>query len=860
MAEEIIIGKLIIDNSDLNAAMVSSKKAIVDLENEQKKLKKDTEGLSSANEEQLQSFIDNETELKKLKAEYAANQKSVLELTKAQNGLDDALQANIKTQNDAIANTNDLIKARRQIDATTTEGAKAIAEINAKIDENNRLMNASNSQLEQQKVNIGNYGDEFKNAASNLNPLNGGLEGFIVRADEAGGAGNLVTNSLGGMAQGFLGVAKAGLAFIATPVGAIVLALVVIFGAITNAMNRSEEATAKITKVFALFSGVINALLKAIVPLGEYFINYYVKTLEKVAEATDKAFQAISTGLKFLGFNDAAKSVDNFTGSVKDSIKVSQDLATAELQLEKSQRKARLTQLQYQKEAEKFRQIRDDENRSIAERIKANDDLGATLKRQLKDELAIAQTALKVANLRIKAEGSTKATLDTQADALTQIADIQERITGQESEQLANRVSLQKEAAEKVKKIQDEQKTRADKAFQERLKNAQNEIEILKLKAAASNLTTEQQLANAQKVFDLETALAKKSTSGSDQTKALLEARQNLSSSVLEITSKQIDKEIEQQNRIVAAQKATTAEIYDAQTQSAEDLATAQILRLDKKALSEKAYADEVVRINAAKNETLTTIQANFDEAEKANRLVAEANRKALDDVAFQIKLQDIQDRDATEQEVKRALLQANYANDLLLLQEQLEKEKSVYGLSKEQLIFLDDKYLKDKSLIKKRYDAETKKDDKILAAQKQAANVDMVQKGIGALQALFGESKALSVASALLNTYEGISAALKAPTIAQRIIGVTFATTTGFAAVKNILKTNKNSSSSGSTSSTPVATSGTGSFVNTSQTETIARVSERPTEQNTVVTPPVLVLETLAEVQNNAAIKINSN
>ena len=849
MAEEIIIGKLIIDNSDLNAAMVSSKKAIVDLEAEQKKLKKDTEGLSSANEEQLQSFIDNENELKKLKAEYAANQRSVLELTKAQNGLDNALQANIKTQNDAIANTNDLIKARRQIDATTTEGAKAIAEINAKIDENNRLMNSSNSQLEQQKVNIGNYGDEFKNAASNLNPLNGGLEGFIQRSGEAGGAGNLVANSLGGMAQGFLGVAKAGLAFIATPVGAFVLALVVVFGAITNAMNRSEEATAKITKVFALFSGVINALLKAIVPLGEYFINYYVKTLEKVAEATDKAFQAISSGLKFLGFNDAAKSVDDFTGSVKDSIKVSQDLAAAELQLEKSQRKARLTQLQYQKEAEKFRQIRDDENRTIAERIKANDDLGATLKRQLKDELAIAQTALKVANLRIKAEGSTKATLDAQADALTQIADIQERITGQESEQLANRVSLQKEAAEKVKKIQEDQKARADKAFQDSLKNAQNEIEILKLKAAASNLTTEQQLANAQKVFDLETALAKKSTSGSDQTKALLEARQNLSSSILEITAKQIDKEIEQQNRIVAAQKATTAEIYDAQTQSAEDLAKAQILRLDKKTLSEKAYADEVARINSAKNETLTAIQANFDEAETANRLVAEANRKALDEVAFQIKLQDIQDRNATENEIQAALLQANYDNELVLLNQSLANKE-----------ISEELYLQKKSLAEKKFRSDTVKNDKILAEQKKANNIGMAQDAIGALQALFEESKALSVASALLNTYEGISAALKAPTIAQRIIGVTFATATGFAAVKNILKTNKNSSSSGSTSSTPVATSGTGSFVNTAQTETIARVSERPTEQNTVVTPPVLILESLQEAQNNVAVKINSN
>ena len=124
----------------------------------------------------------------------------------------------------------------------------------------------------------------------------------------------------------------------------------------------------------------------------------------------------------------------------------------------------------------------------------------------------------------------------------------------------------------------------------------------------------------------------------------------------------------------------------------------------------------------------------------------------------------------------------------------------------------------------------------------------------------MFDESKALSAASALVNTYTAITVALKEPTLAQRIIGVTFATATGFAAVKNILKTNKDSSSSGSTSSTPVATSGTGSFVNTAQTETIARVSERPTEQNTVVTPPVLILESLQEAQNNVAIKINSN
>lgn len=855
MADEIVIGKLIIDNSDLNAAMVSSKKAILDLENEQKKLKKDTDNLSAANEEQLQSFINNENELKKLKAEYAANQKSVLELTKAQTGLDDALALTIKTQDDAIKNTADLTRARKQLDATTEEGARAIAAINQKIDENTNFLNANKSKTEQAAVITGNYRQAIFESAEALNPLNGGLQGFIARSGEAGGAGKLVTNSLGGMVKGFAGVAKAGLAFIATPIGAFITALVVIFGAIKNAMNRSEEATAKITKVFSAFSGIVNLLLKALVPLGEYFINYYVKALEKVAEASEAAMGAISSGLKFLGFDNAAKSVDNFTGSVKDSIKTSQDLADAELQLEKSQRKARLTQLQYQKEAEKFRQIRDDENRTIAERIKANDALGATLKRQLKDELAIAETALKVANLRIKAEGRTKANLDAQAEALTQIADIQERITGQESEQLTNRVSLQKEAADKIKQIREDQKARAEKATQDFVKNTQNEIDILKLRAAASKLSAEEQMANAERVFELETKIAKRSLSGSDQTKAILEARQNLSSATLAIAEEQINKDIEQQKRVVEANKATTVEIYDQQVQSAEDLATAQIALLDKKKLSEKDYADEVVRINAAKNEALTTIQNNFDEAEKVRQETARANQKALEDVAFEIRLQDIQDRNATEAEIQQALRDEQYAKE----QEDLNNSLANKEIS-EQL------YLQKKTLADKKYRSDTLKNDKILAQQKAAIENETINKSIGALQALFGESKALAVAAALVNTYQGITAELatKALTpyeIGLKVANVAFVAASGFAAVKNILKTNKGSSStSGSTSGSAPTTSGTANFVNTAQTETVARVSDTPVQQNTVVSPPVLVLETLQEVQNNVAIKVASN
>jgi hypothetical protein len=839
---EIIIGKLIVDNSELNDAMVSSKKAILDLENEQKKLKKETDSLSSANEEQLKTFIDNENELKKLKSEYSSNQKSVLALTKAQTGLDDSLRENVRTQDEAIANTKELIAARRQIDTTTLEGAQAIAEINAKIGENNDLIAANSSTLEQQKINVGNYSDSIREAANNLNPLNGGLLGFLSRAKDAGGAGNLVKDSLGGMAQGFLGAAKAGILFIATPIGLFLLSLAVVFTSVKAAMDRSEESTAKITKIFAVFGGVLNVFLKILSKLGDYWINSYVKILDRVADATDNALGGISKGLRLLGFKEAAKDLDTFVVSTKASIKGSQDLAAANLQLEKSQRKARLTQLQYQKEAEQFRQIRDDENKSIKERITANDQLGLTLKKQLKDELTIAQLALKVSNLRISQEGKTGAALDAQAEALTQIADIQERLTGQESEQLVNRVSLQKEAAAKAKEYSDQN-------------NAQSltRLEVLKLENEQRALSTEQRITEAERIFKTENDFAKKTLSGGDLQKKLIENRQTLSSSILAITEEQVSKELDAQKKGFEETKATTLELFNSQKQSAEDLAKAQTLLLNKKLLSEKDLAAETLVIENAKNESLAVINTNFAEAEKVRKENEAANTLALEAVAFEIRLQDIQDRDASEQEIKQALLSAQYDQELILLEKSLSDKVISQGVYDQKLL-----------LAGKKFDSQTKKNDQILNKQKRDETERTVAHGLNALGSLFEGSKAIAVASALFNTYQGITAELSTKAITPYEIGlkvanVAFVAAAGFAAVKNILKTDKSGGGGAASSSTPSTTSGTRSFVNTAQTETVARVSDTPQQQNTVVSPPILILETLQEATANLAVKITS-
>src|SRR5690606_38058404 len=198
-----------------------------------------------------------------------------------------------------------------------------------------------------------------------------------------------------------------------------------------------------------------NGLLKVLEPLGKFLIDGLVKGFELAEKAVYKGIEAIASGLALLGFDEQAASMRSFNSEIQEGARVSKELADAEAKLVVSQRESQKIQLEYQKDAEKLRQIRDNENLTIAERIQANEDLSTVLRQQLADEMAIAQQALVVANLRIQADGESKEALDGQAEALTRIADIQERLTGQESEQLVNRVSLQKEAADKAKEFAD---------------------------------------------------------------------------------------------------------------------------------------------------------------------------------------------------------------------------------------------------------------------------------------------------------------------------------------------------------------------------------------------------------------------
>ncbi|WP_339875190.1 hypothetical protein [Olleya marilimosa] len=493
MAEQINIAELKIDNSKLLSSLSATKKSIEELTKTQKTLKDNNDTTS-------ESFIKNEAALKTLKQEYNAQQKVLQATTKATSTLNSALDKEVKTLDGAKANNKELREIRNQLNSETAEGAKAIESLNAKVDENTKYIEENVDALENQKMQVGDYKTQIKEAYNELNPMNGGLAEFANKSKEAGGAGNLFKSAVGGVTTGIKSMTKAAIGFIATPVGAILAALVLAFTLVKNAMNRSEEATNKITRVFSAFGGIVSGLLGALEPLGTYLVDGIAKGFELAAAAAEGAMSIISSGLSLLGFDGAAESVDNFTENVKEAAKAGQALADAEAQLQKEQRKSEKIQLDYQKQAEKLRQIRDDETKSTAERQKANEDLGLLLKEQSKEEIRIARLALTVADLRIAKEGETTDALNARGEALTKIAEIEERITSQESEQLTNRNSIIKDGQAKAKEASDkriaqmeaelalleEQNRFAAKSEEEKIKQLQvyadKEVDILKAK------------------------------------------------------------------------------------------------------------------------------------------------------------------------------------------------------------------------------------------------------------------------------------------------------------------------------------------------------------------------------------------
>lgn len=136
---------------------------------------------------------------------------------------------------------------------------------------------------------------------------------------------------------------------------------------------------------------------------------------------------------------------------------------------------------QYDRQAEKLRQVRDEERNSISERMKANEDLKKVLNDQEKAMLAQADLQIQAAQLEYNKNKNTENQVAL-TEALANKQGVLAQIEGLRSEQLANDLALQREQDELNKARTESEITLAlerEKAQAEFISNEETKLQVL---------------------------------------------------------------------------------------------------------------------------------------------------------------------------------------------------------------------------------------------------------------------------------------------------------------------------------------------------------------------------------------------
>jgi hypothetical protein len=262
-----------------------------------------------------------------------------------------------------------------------------------------------------------------------------------------------------------------------------------------------------------------------------------------------------------------------------------------------------LLMLQYQREAELQRQIRDDVSLTIEERQAANKALGEILDEQSQEELKLANKRM---DLALMEQSINKASVDAQIEVINaqkEIADIRERITGQRSEQLTNENSLLQENIDKQRE--------------------KNEAEAEEAKIAA-----ERQLQIAQELADSRIALIQ-----NEELRRIAEIEANLERKLAEIVEEDTQaKELKENLRQIA-----DAEIIAVQQEGRDkELAILEEHAKKQKAIEDKAVADVKKAEEDKKKLRMDGLSAAGSILGAIDQLVAASGNNSKEAVALQ--------------------------------------------------------------------------------------------------------------------------------------------------------------------------------------------------------------------------------
>tara|TARA_R100000734_G_scaffold8200_1_gene6449 strand:+ start:249 stop:2024 length:1776 start_codon:yes stop_codon:yes gene_type:complete len=310
-------------------------------------------------------------------------------------------------------------------------------------------------------------------------------------------------------------------------------------------------------KVIGFFKGIFEDPIGAIKDFGNAILenlterfNSYLDTLGFVASAVKKVFSGDFAGalddIKSAGkeavdvltgvdgtVDKVAETLPKVTKAVTGFVKGAIDGAEAQVKLANAaelaaanQERLRITNL---KAAEEQRQIRDDISEDIDKRIEANTKLGEILEKGIEQEKVLAEVALAAADAALANDTKNIQLQAEQIRALAAVAEIEERLGGQRSEQLTNEIALQQEKLDLIVSENEQQSNLRQIELQgaiESEKSIFKRFELEKQLLDEQLALAELNLEKTAEIFDEETLQFKNALRARDEAKAQSEAAQ----------------------------------------------------------------------------------------------------------------------------------------------------------------------------------------------------------------------------------------------------------------------------------------------------------------------------------------------
>ncbi len=349
-----------------------------------------------------------------------------------------------------------LREERKNVDLQTEQGKARIKEINDQLDKNNIKIKENVSALEKQKINIGNY--------------TGALDKLVP--------------GLGATANGFQGMKTAAMAFIATPIGAVIGALGLAVGALTAYFKGSEEGQDRLTKVVNIGSKAFDILLQGVEKVGEVIFDTFEKGAELVGRFVDFIGLGDTSLVKFV--RSALDSAEELT-KVQDEV----DARENELIVRRAETNKKVSELRKQA----IKEEGDQKRALIAEAIRLEEELS-------KEETFQTNERLRAFEESVKAKGRLT------EEEKTQRAELTAAIINAENLANENTFKLRKELQNLDEEIAKEAEIKKQRALdlvdiQNRANEAdQVSIDLIKEKTIESDLNYQKSFINAQKSLD----------------------------------------------------------------------------------------------------------------------------------------------------------------------------------------------------------------------------------------------------------------------------------------------------------------------------------------------------------------------